>query len=353
MRSKGGVFFVAPSLLGGGAERVAIALSRYCVSCGYEFTFLLTKNKKIDYEIPRGVQVYSEHADSSLGPIEQIKLIRSFMKRNKEAVFISFLPHQNMYMLLASAGLPNKTIISVRNDPAFDFPGSALLPRVRNLIYRMANSIVFQTEHQMRSFPKRISRKGVIILNPLSDGVPGIFNGPRRKVIATSGRLEKQKDHATTIKAFAKFHESHPEYLLEIYGEGSLKDELKSLAVSLGVGKSVIFAGFDPSALEKIRTASAFVMSSRYEGISNAMLESLCMGVPTVCTRCLGGGAEAVVTDKVNGRLVDIGDVAEEAAALEEMVDNPNVARGYSLAALGLRESLSIDGIGSKWLRLF
>ena len=92
-----------------------------------------------------------------------------------------------------------------------------------------------------------------------------------------------------------------------------MEAELKNLAKELGVAGCVMFEGFSARALEHVRTASAFVMSSRFEGLSNSMLEALAMGVPTVCTRCGGGGAEAVINDGVNGVLVDVDDIDGEA----------------------------------------
>lgn len=349
---KADIFFVHPSLLGGGAERVALALASYFVAKGYRFTFLLMKDKGVRYDIPVGVEVVTDFADSSVKPLQQICYIRNVMKANLQSTFISFLPHQNMYTLIASMGLPNKVIVSVRNDPRFDFPGNAVLPRVRNVLYRRASAIVFQTEAQRELFPKALQVKGTVILNPISSSVPEPFSGSRRKAIVTSGRLEEQKNHAMTIRAFAEFHKDHPDYTLEIFGEGSLESQLKKLARDLDISDSVVFEGFSSDALEHVRTASVFVMSSRFEGLSNSMLESLCMGVPTVCTRCMGGGAEAVINDGINGILVDIDDVAAEANAMARLVDDPEYAQAISLHARELRQQLSLETIGDKWLSL-
>ena len=274
------------------------------------------------------------------------------MKANPQATFISFLPHQNMYTLIASTGLPNKVIVSVRNDPRFDFPGNTVLPKVRDVLYRKAAAIVFQTHAQKDLFPRSLQEKGTVILNPISSSVPEPFEGPRRKAIVTSGRLEEQKNHGMTIRAFAEFHKSHPGYTLEVFGKGSLEAELMQLASDLGVAESVVFKGFSPDALEHVRTASAFVMSSRFEGLSNSMLEALAMGVPTVCTRCLGGGAETVIVDGVNGLLVDVDNLAAEVRSLDRIVDDLEFAQTISIRARRLRDELSLENIGNSWRRL-
>lgn len=185
----GHIVFVHPSLMGGGAERVSLALASYFVAHGFRFTYLLTKSPVIDYDIPKGVEVVSSFASPSVKPLQQIRYIRGTMKANPNAIFISFLPHQNIYTLIASTGLSNKVVVSVRNDPRFDFPGNAALSSVRNMLYRKAAAIVFQTQAQMDLFPRSLQEKGTVILNPISGSVPEPFEGPRRKAIVTSGAL--------------------------------------------------------------------------------------------------------------------------------------------------------------------
>lgn len=227
-----------------------------------------------------------------------------------------------------------------------------MLPKVRDMLYRKASAIVFQTQAQMNLFPQALQDKGTVILNPISSAVPKPFAGHRRKVIVTSGRLEEQKNHAMTIRAFAQFHKTYSDYTLEIFGKGSLEAELKQLAKDLGVADSVSFEGFSSHVLERVRTASAFVMSSRFEGLSNSMLEALAMGVPTICTRCLGGGAETVIEDGVNGLLVDIDDVDGEVRGLTRLIEDSNFANAVSSEAKKLRDVISLEAIGDKWLCL-
>lgn len=346
------IVFIHPSLMGGGAERVSLALASYFVSHGFRFTYLLTKSSVVEYDIPDGVEVVSDFACASLKPFEQIRLIRNFVRQHPTATVISFLPHQNMYSLLATIGLPNRVVISVRNDPSFDFPGNGFLPYLRNFLYTRADSIVFQTIEQQHMFPKAVASLGTIILNPISENIPSRYDGVRRKAIVTSGRLEEQKNHTMTLRAFARFAAKHPGYELEIFGKGTKRAYLEEIALKLGIGNCVKFMGFSSDAVDKVRTASAFVMSSRYEGLSNSMIESLCMGVPTVCTRCLGGGAEAVIRDGVNGILVDVGDVEAEAVALARLVDDEVFAESLSREAACLRGSLSLERIGAQWLDL-
>lgn len=344
------IVFVMPALVGGGAERVAIALSTYFIKNNYRFIFLLTKACTVEYEIPEGVTIISECDNHVMTPQKQILLIRKYMKKYKSATFISFLPHQNIYTLIASIGLSANVVVSVRNDPRYDFPGSIVLPIIRNVLYRRARRIVFQTRQQAALLPKRLQKKGCVIPNPIPDDMPTPFEGCRRKVIVTSGRLEEQKNHEMTLRAFAIFHKDHPDFSLEIFGKGSKEEDLRALARNLNISNVVHFAGFSPKAINHVRSASVFVMSSKFEGLSNAMLEALCMGVPTICTRSMGGGAEAVIDNDFNGILIDIDDDVAEAEALSFMIDHPWEARNMGSHAMALRSLFSIDSIGRQWV---
>lgn len=200
--------------------------------------------------------------------------------------------------------------------------------------------------------PRCLQANSKIILNPISSELPEPYSGLRRKAIVTAGRLELQKNHSMTIRSFALFHKKHPEYILEIFGKGSLQSELENLVHSLDMDDSIKFMGFSSDALLHIRTASAFVMSSKFEGLSNSMLESLCMGVPTICTKCGGGGAEAVIRNGVNGILVDIDDDLAESEAFNRIVEDQSFSNLLSNNALMLRQSLSLETIGNEWANL-
>lgn len=346
------VLFVAPSLGGGGAERVASLLANSLVQNNYSFTFLLTKSQERAYPLSEAVNLVDEYARSDLNPYRQIRLIRTFMRAHPKATVLSFLPHQNMYAIIASLGLANRIVISIRNDPSFDFAENRVLERVRNLLYRHADAIVFQTGVQMQKLPKKLSNRGKIILNPVDPTMPEPFVGTRRKAVVTSGRLEEQKNHQMTIRAFAEFQRSHPDYVLEIYGVGSKLSELQALALENGVFEKVTFAGFCHDARDKIRTASIFVMSSMYEGLSNAMLESLVMGVPTVCTRCAGGGAEAMIRDGVNGYLVDVNDYHAMAVRMCNLVEDDQISKQLSFQSANLRREVSVTEVTQSWMEV-
>ena len=125
----------------------------------------------------------------------------------------------NFRAILATRGLPVKTLISVRNDPNKEyagrlgtFVGKALLP--------MADGCVFQTREAQAWFPEKLQKKSKIIYNAVKEDFYHIERKPNHEEIVTCGRLTEQKNHAMLIAAFAEVAKQRPNATLRIYGEG-------------------------------------------------------------------------------------------------------------------------------------
>src|SRR5699024_9897523 len=121
-------------------------------------------------------------------------------------------------------------------------------------------------------------------------------------------RLEHQKRIGHALRAIARARESEPEATLDIYGSGSLLPTLQRRAAELGVADAVTFRGFDPGARDNLWTATAFLMTSRYEGYPLATLESMSHGCPVI-SYDLKYGPRDQILDGVDGFLVAEGDV--------------------------------------------
>jgi glycosyltransferase involved in cell wall biosynthesis len=150
-----------------------------------------------------------------------------------------------------------------------------------------------------------------------------VSGGP--PVILGVGRLTGQKDFATLISAFALVRGRRPCRLLVI-GEGEERERLAALAESLGVQDGLDLAGFQPNPLPFMREARLLVMSSRWEGFGNVLVEALYCGTPVVSTDCPHGPRE-VLADGRFGRLVPVGDPRALAEALVASLDEESDPR--------------------------
>lgn len=346
------IVFVVPCLRSGGAERVMVLLANSFAEKGYKTEFLFTMADVVSYEPNRNVFITVNKGKRN--PLGQIIFIREYMRKNKNAIFISFFTYQNLYTLIAKAFLKVKVVISERNDPRKTLYGRKKLEMLRLFLYSFAYRVVFQTEEAKQCFPNRIQKKSVIIFNPLSPDLPDIFSGEREKRVVAVARLNKQKNLPMMISGMADFLTSHPEVCLEIYGEGDPRDpdmkrELVELASQKGICDQVKFKGFVHNVTEKIRNASIYVSTSNYEGISNSMLEALAMGLPCICTDCPVGGARMFIKEGINGYLVSVGDERAFKDALYKVESDNNMRTRCYEKAVELRKILSVNTITEQW----
>jgi glycosyltransferase involved in cell wall biosynthesis len=140
-------------------------------------------------------------------------------------------------------------------------------------------------------------------------------------VVLAVGRLAPQKDFATLLRAFAVMRNRKPARLL-ILGEGSERNALTALAVSLGVSDDVRMPGFVDNPYPYMRRAHLFVLSSRHEGLPAVLIEAAALGLPIVSTDCRSGPDEILEGGKW-GKLVPVGDADRMAAAMIEALDAP------------------------------
>jgi glycosyltransferase involved in cell wall biosynthesis len=140
-------------------------------------------------------------------------------------------------------------------------------------------------------------------------------------VLLAVGKLQPQKDHATLLRAFALLRTKRPARLV-ILGEGPLRGRLERLARELGIARDVAFLGFVVDPFGWMAHAAVVVSSSRFEGLSNVLIEALAAGATIVATDCPHGPAE-VLGGGAFGRLVPVGDAALLAAAMAAALDDP------------------------------
>jgi glycosyltransferase involved in cell wall biosynthesis len=149
------------------------------------------------------------------------------------------------------------------------------------------------------------------------------FAAGQPPVILAAGRLQPQKDFATLIRAFAVLRSSRPARLV-ILGAGTEFERaaLTTLATELGVARDVEIPGFAHNPFAFMSHAAVFVLSSRYEGLGNVLIEALACGTPVVSTDCPSGPRE-ILEDGRFGRLAPVGDAVALAQAIERTLDAP------------------------------
>lgn len=344
------VIFVIVSMAGGGAERVVSILANQFVQKGIDVTILMTAGNEIAYELDKRIQLLcagSVSGGSMRKRMERTFNIRRVLRENPDSVIISFGLGASFFAVLADLFLHHKFIISERSDPT-----ACPHPRLRNIIYSYAKTMVFQTEEAMKCFPVRLQKKGCVIPNPISQGIAAPYAGIRQKTVVAVGRLEAEKNYEMLLNAFQRFHAKYGDYTLHIFGQGSLRQSLEAQAEKLRLTDSVYLEGFCQDVVDRIRTAGIYVLSSVYEGVPNALLEAMAVGLPAVATDCPIGGCRFCIEDGVNGLLVPVGDEVKLAHALEWLAQHPEEANDMGKKAAGVRERFSEQAITARWVQI-
>ena len=241
-------------------------------------------------------------------------------------------------------------IVSVRNDPNVEYK-SKINNLVMKILYPLADGFVFQTEDAKNYFNKKIQSKSVIIPNSIKETFiqREIYTGEKDKIIVNIGRLEKQKNQELLIEAFNDVKDEFLDYNLYIYGEGTLKENLKNKIKEMDLENRVFLKGEVENIEEKIEKSSVFVLSSKYEGMPNALMEAMALGVPCISTDCPCGGPKFLIQNGVNGILAKVDKKEEIVQGIRKILSDENFANDISKNAIKIREKLNPKVINFKW----
>lgn len=341
------LFFVG-ALREGGAERVISILTRHMAQKGMDVKILLYYEDAPFYSIDPRVECVHVRKETGSGNVAKNLLwIRRFFKENADVV-LSFLAPFNMLALTANlfGGVP--LIVADRNDPRH-VPANKPVRMARDLLYRFASGVVVQTKNNRAYFSKVVQDKSTVIYNPidLGDKAGLALRTEKEKKIVSVGRLMPQKNQAMLLEAFARVHKQFPEHQMVIYGEGPSREALEQQAKALDLEGFVHLPGSVKDVHDRIAGAELFVLSSHYEGMPNALIEAMCLGLPVISTGV--SGATDLIEDGKNGLLVDCGDVDSLAAAMTKMLQEKKFSTACAENATQLNAMLTVDRICGQW----
>lgn len=354
MSDKKTVMLYLNSLHKGGAERVFAQLAERFAESGYR-SILVTSYAdpgRDEYPLSDSVERCNMEPERLRQNfvrrnLSRIAKLRGLCKSRRPDLLITCMQEPNFRAMLATAGLPVRRLVSVCNAAEKEYPGLGGVVTGK-LLMPLAEGCVFQTEEEKRWFPKRLQKKGRIIMNQVSDAFFEVrHSGPRRDLVSV-GRLTAQKNQALLIRAFARIAGQTEDSLL-LYGAGELHDELQALIDSLGLTERVKLMGLSADVANTIKDAKGFVLSSDYEGLPNALLEAMALGLPVAASNCLGGGPAMVIENGVNGLLVPMGDEEALAAAMLRLLQNPGEAERMGQAARETAERFRPDRVFAEW----
>lgn len=332
----------------GGAERVISILANILTQRGHEVAILKYFNSINHYKTDEKVKIYSiEEITNTKNKLRNTLYLHKHLK-SYDGIFISFLAPFNILALVAKMFTNAKMIVADRNDPS-KLPSNKYMRMLRDFLYRFSDRVVVQTSKNKAYFSKSVQERTEIIYNPLilNDMKGKALKADKDKLIINIGRLEPQKNQLMLIDTFKIFHDKHPEYKLVIYGEGSFRKELQDRINLLGLEDCVFLPGNVKDIFNRLIHAEFFVLSSNYEGMPNALIEAMGLGLPVISTKV--SGATDLIKDGVNGILIDVDDSKALLAAMEKLSFDEKYRTSVADEAVKIVDMLDCDNICDKW----
>lgn len=347
------ICFVIGAVKYSGAENVLSSIIKGLRSKGHEISIILTRQKEPVIKEENGITRFGVYTEGRVlaRKINRIKKIRRTIQLHPVDVVVSFGYVCNSYTIPALIGMKTPLVICERNDPRYD-PKRQIDRIQRKLVYPFADGYVFQTRAISNYFGKTIQRKAGIIHNALTHATPEcVANASRMKVVATVARLDNvQKNQIMLINGFAKLSREFPEYSLKIYGDGPDREKYEQLIAQLGMNQKIELCGFTPDPINKLREADVFVLTSNFEGMPNALIEAMALGLPCISTDCGGGGAAELISSMENGILIPVHDEQKYIEALRLLLTNEALKKQLGQKAYEINKRLDLETITSKWI---
>lgn len=345
------VAFVVGEMCRGGAERVVSVLANHFAQDGYAVDILTLFSTKVEYNIDERINIIdcksTTPANYYSSAPHWFREIRRYTKTERPDAIFALITRIGVLTVLATMGMGVQVVVSERNDPHYDHR-SLFMRLMTNMAFRRAHKIVFQTKRVQSYYNMSIQRNSVIIPNPIN--VTDTAEGPFLPKIVSVGRLQPQKNHKMLIAAFAEVLKRHPNYSLVIYGEGPLRSELETLIKDKGLTHAVQLPGNVNNVHTCIRDAEMFVLPSDYEGLSNALLEAMAIGLPCISTNC--AGSDEVIEDGINGLITPVGDQERLTAAIDRLITSKELQEYLRRNALETAKQFNSITVYNQWKNL-
>lgn len=190
-----------------------------------------------------------------------------------------------------------------------------------------------------------------VIPNPLTR--KSVYcSGQHDKVVVTAGRLVYQKNFESLVRVWEKVARRHADWILQIWGNGALRDELSGQIRLLGLQGKVMLMGYSDDVMDKMSQASVFALSSRYEGFGLVILEAMSVGLPVVSYACPAGPKD-LIDDSEDGFLIDNGDEDMFAEKICYLIEHEEERVRMGKNAIMKSEKYSIEAVMKRWVEFF
>ncbi|MDH2054438.1 glycosyltransferase family 4 protein [Achromobacter marplatensis] len=355
------------SLHGGGAERVAADLSAHWAQMGREVMVVTQASADGDvYALHPNVRREVLHTAGEGGGlrgiwsnVQRVRALRRVIKAFRPDIVLGMMTTASVLSVLASSGLGCRVIATEHTHPPSQTL-SGLWLRLRRLTYPRAARVVALTRGTAEWIEQHVpGSRLAVIPNPVHWPLPRAeplltpVSGDGRKRLLAVGRLHADKGFDLLIQAFATLAPSHPDWDLVILGEGDERAALEAQVGKAGLASRISMPGRAGNVGDWYDSADLYVLTSRFEGLSNTLLESMASGLAAVSFDCDTGPRE-IVREGIDGVLVrPNGDVPALCKALADVMGNDAARQRMAQAATDVRDRFSATRVLQQWQELF
>ena len=399
------ILFIANTLVGGGAERVIARVASHLLEMGHNVYIALSDTGAVaedKYDHDNRIEILDISSDKNSLPVRYVrsllatldtaKKLRTIKKEKHIDAAISFLEAPGFYNVISKTG--EICITSVRNmlsrhSYSSDFK-TWMWKKIDSFVGNRSDKVVCVSKNvavEQRDLYKVAEKKLTTIYNPVNcsfirgksqqpteDSSFEEFRASHEKILITAGRFVEQKAQWQMIRCLKEIKEKHPGTGLVILGKGDLEGRLEAVIKKNGLENDVYLAGFKKEPYKYLGKADVYVMTSLFEGFSNAMLEAAACGLPIVSTDCNSGPRELLAPDSdlsvqtkgiekaeygilcpcFSGRAVLTDDPLEPeeklfAQAVAELLDDPEMSDHYRTKILERAGDFETEIICRQW----
>lgn len=357
------ITLIISSLSGGGAERVLVLLAEGFLKKGHQVAVVTLYGVEVDfYNLPNAVNRLALNVSKDSPTIihglwhnlHRLFRLRQAVKSTQPNVVISFLDTTNVLTLISLMGTKYPVFPTEHCEPNLNYCGK-VWDLLRRITYFRAAKVVSVSRGVDNYFNWLPKIKRAVIYNPLikitdepnATSLPKGANSEKKWVVAM-GRLNYQKGFDLLLYAFKKIAAKFTDWQIIILGEGVCRTHLENLRESLGLTHQVLLPGQIKNPFPILKRSQLFVMSSRFEGFGNVLIEAMACGLPVISTDCPSGPRE-IISDGIDGILVANEDVSGLAAAMDNLMSNEALRKRLAAQAVKVTERFSLEKVTGIW----
>ena len=358
------ILILIPAFDFGGAQRFVLNISKYLKINEYQLVVVALRRSKTNHIIEEfesnGVRCINFNGKRAFYSI--FKLIR-YVYKSKPDIILSTVHNIDFIAALIKCLYPKTKLIIRKASTLFKKNLRDYIFNNDNFQNFVADKIIVLTKEMEFTYINRgISKDKIVVINNMIDK-DMIYTKRIEKVehkwlndkgiltIIANGRLVYEKAYDILIKAFISINNNHKNTRLLIVGDGILREKLVN-SIPEDLKGMIEFHGYDINPYKYMYKSDIFILSSRYEGFPNVILEAFACDIPVIATKCVSGPKE-IITDGWNGLLVEVDDPISLEKMIEKLVIDKELRNKLKENAKVSLESYTLNKIGKKYDDLF